>query len=203
MADLASAVDDTVEALLRQVLNDKNTAALAVPGGSTARLVMPKLAARALPWHRLHITLVDERWVSPSDPNSNEGLVRSLLGERANLAMTGLTAGGSPDAALQLANGRVPEPDVALLGMGEDGHIASLFPHDPANFARDRFAVVTRPDFMRITMTAQALQRVPHIVLAFYGSAKRTVFEQAREPGPAEEIPVRHILAQAHVLTAD
>lgn len=200
-ADFARAGADAIERALRSVLQEKETVTLAVPGGSTARALLPGLAKRALPWQRIHVTLVDERWVAAEDPDSNEGLLRVAFASCPGIRISGLYINGrSPTQALALLATQIPEPDIALLGMGEDGHVASLFPHDAANSARERFVEVRRQDFTRVTMTARALRAVPNLILAFAGAAKRDVFGRARHPGPSDDYPVRHVLEKAQVL---
>jgi len=86
------------------------------------------------------------------------------------------------------------EPDVVLLGMGEDGHIASLFPHDAANRSPAPLATVSRPDHLRVTLTPPVLAHARKIVVAFTGPAKTIVFERAVLDGTGEDLPVRHAL---------
>jgi 6-phosphogluconolactonase len=187
-----AAVADALFALLAE----KRSVALAVPGGSTARMVLPRLTALELPWERVGITLTDERWVSQKHPDSNEGLVRSTLAGSACAAdFLGLyDAQSPPEDALARLNHSVPYPDVILLGMGEDGHIASLFPHDRSNQATQHFAAVTRPDHPRVTLTPAALQAASAVIVCFAGPVKMATFNRAQLSGRAEELPVRHVL---------
>ena len=176
---------------------------LAFPGGSTARIVLSVLAAERLPWDRIRVTLTDERWVPPVHPDSNERLLRSLLkGPATEATVLGLyTGAATPEAALpELLAGR-PLPEIILLGMGEDCHIASLFPGDKANRATENLAAVSRPDHARITLTPVGIAAAPVLILAFAGEAKQAAFNRASSEGPAEELPVRHALrAGARVL---
>jgi 6-phosphogluconolactonase len=202
LSSFARAAADAVAAGLSSALAEQFHAVLAVPGGSTGRTVLPILAANPLPWHRIRVTLVDERWVPRDHPDSNESLVRELLyGPAAQSEFAGLYNGAAtPEAALHDLTARIPSPDVILLGMGEDGHIGSLFPGDPANHATSRFAAVRRSDHLRITLTPLALAAGRCLVLAFCGAIKQAVFEHALRPGLADELPVRHALrAHAHI----
>jgi len=169
---------------------------LALSGGSAARFILPLLSTELLPWDRIRITLVDERWVPSTHPDSNEALVRASLSRRAKAAnIIGLYDGSrSPADAAETLKDKLPPLDVILLGMGEDGHIASLFPNDPANFSREPLAAVAGSDHPRLTLTPRALTQAEAIILAFTGSTKARIFNRALADGPAAELPVRHIL---------
>jgi 6-phosphogluconolactonase len=191
-----AAADAVCEGITRQFARAP-TCRLAVPGGSTARSVLPVLAARQFPWAQVSIGLVDERWVAPDHPDSNEGLLRSLLQNRpaARARIVGMyDATRTPDLIHRsLVND--PLPDVVLLGMGVDGHIASIFPGDPANAATAPLAMVQASDHPRMTLTPLALRSARSIVLAFSGQAKLDTFNRACRPGAADVLPVRHVLS--------
>jgi 6-phosphogluconolactonase len=192
---LAAAAADAVVDALNLRLADAPGTVLAVPGGSTARSVLPVLARRPIAWERVCVTLVDERWVPPGHPDSNEALVRACLGPAAGARILGLYSGApSPEAALDDLNAHMPAPDVILLGMGEDGHIASLFPGDAANQAEGKYVAVHRSDHARVTLTPPAIAAARTVVLAFSGAIKESVFRRARADGPAASLPVRHAL---------
>ncbi len=202
-ARFVRAVVDDVGAHLRAAHARSGEAMLAVPAGRTMGALLPVLAAQALPWDRIVVTLVDERWVPPSHPDSNETAVRMLFAGATGVRVQGLfTAALTPErAALALAEA-FHAPDVVLLAMADDGHIGSLFPHDPANEATAPYAVVARPDHVRITMTPAAFAAARTIVLAVDGPAKAALLERALSDGRAADLPVRHALragARVHV----
>jgi 6-phosphogluconolactonase len=188
------AVAGAVSDALRNVLASKPRARLAVPGGRTVGAIIPVLAAEPLPWDRIDVTLVDERWVPPNHPDSNERQIRELFTGVPAAAIRGLFVVGLDlqDALHRLAT--MPPPDVVLLSMAEDGHIGSLFPGDPANNADARFAVVTRPDHIRVTMTPRSLQAAGAVVLAVEGQAKALLLLSALDPTGGGELPVRHVM---------
>ncbi len=190
----ARAIADALEA----VLTRETVAVLAVPGGNTARQVLPVLARLPLDWSRITLTLADERWVPPSDADSNEGLVRALIPPMIEKRLTGLYRASLSlrDAPATLAQ-TVPKSHVVFLGVGLDGHIASIFPGDAANFATGRFAAVVRPDHPRLTMTPAALHEAELIIIGFAGTAKHEIYDHALEAGPTEQLPVRHVMEKA------
>jgi 6-phosphogluconolactonase/glucosamine-6-phosphate isomerase/deaminase len=124
-----------ISALLLGSVKKYGEASFAVSGGQTPQHVFPILAKKLLPWGQISITLVDERWVEPLHPDSNEGLARRLLmkGPAAAARFIGLKTSadnpfdGQENCEVALA-GLCWPLDAIFLGMGEDGHIASLFP---------------------------------------------------------------------------
>ena len=132
---LVAALANQVAGLLRAAIKERGRASLVVSGGATPVPFFAALSAQALDWQQVTITLADERWVDPADPDSNEQLVRRhLLQNRAAAArFVGLKTGaitavqGEKECGARLA--LVPRPfDALILGMGNDGHTASLFP---------------------------------------------------------------------------
>jgi len=122
-------------ACLAEAVAKRGRATLAVSGGRTPEHIFPILAQNDLPWDRITLTLADERWVDAGHVDSNEGLVRRLLmrGPASRASFTGLKSAhaspldGHAQIEASLANLLWPL-DGVFLGMGEDGHIASLFP---------------------------------------------------------------------------
>ncbi len=210
---LAMALADGVAGALRAAVDVRGTASLVVSGGSTPVPFFRQLAATELPWASVMITLADERWVAENDPQSNARLVRDnlLRGAAAEARFISLkTAAADPFAGAEEAAQRlreVPRPfDVVILGMGEDGHTASLFPHSPQlgraldEDAPPCFGVHgTKPPRERITLTRRALLDSRWIVLHIGGEAKWRVLEQAAQPGPVADLPVRAVLQQRQV----
>ena len=206
-ASLAAA-ERITNALARR-LEAQTAASLIVSGGSTPGRCFEALAATDLDWERVHVLLSDERWVPPSDAASNEKLVRETLlqGNAAGAKLCPLYADGVEIAEHCVELGKtirmLPIPFACcLLGMGEDGHFASLFP-DAANLAQGldhegpdlclpvSTAASPHP---RISLTLTALSRSDEIVLLIFGEKKREVYERAKASG--NTYPVAHLIKQ-------
>ncbi len=210
-AALASALSGEIRVELSEAIATRGNASLVVSGGRTPVQLFHDLATESLPWRHVLITLADERWVDTTHESSNERLVRSeLLRERAKDArFIGLknaaasAAEGSEWAWRSLA--RMPRPiDVLLLGMGDDGHTASLFPNSPGlsealNTSRPPACVAMQAPAApveRISLNLSALQDARRIILHIQGETKWLVYQQAKQRGPVVECPVRAVLHQ-------
>lgn len=206
-ASLAAA--DRLEAGLRRRLEGGGRASLVVSGGTTPAACLRMLAARGLDWERVHVTLSDERWLPASEADSNERLVREtlLVGPAARASFFPLYRHDQPVegacADLNTALRELPFPFAGvLLGMGADGHFASLFPDAP-NLGEG--LTVDGPDLClpvttaasphpRISLTLAALTRSDEITLLFFGKEKRRVFDEA--VASAGRYPVSSLLRQ-------
>lgn len=211
----AQALAERVADQLRTSLAARGEAALAVSGGSTPKHFFGQLAKQKLDWARVHVTLVDERWVPESDPRSNARLVKSLLlqGDAAAATFVPLYTGdGSPDAGLATARARIdalPRPfDVVVLGMGDDGHTASFFPggdHLAEALDLDGTASVLPMHAPgagepRITLSLPTLLQTHALYLLVSGNSKRDLLADARLGlGEAQHYPVRAVLTQTRV----
>ena len=192
---LAAAVAMETARLLRQAVVERGRAVLGVTGGRTPEAYLPLLARDFADWDKVTVVLVDDRWVPPTSPDSNEGLARRCLPQARILSLVhghSTLAEDAVAASRHLA--QLPEPwDVALLGMGEDGHIASLFPKtgavcDPALYC---LAVPQAPRHPRISLSAAALHRFQRCLLAITGMEKRVILERAYGEGDPDQLPAR------------
>lgn len=202
-SDAASAAQhlaQTLAAQLREALAQRGQALLAVSGGTSPLALFQVLRTQDLPWGRVTVLLVDERCVPPGHADSNTDLVRQhLLQDAAASAhfepfFDALPQGwsGQPEELQALAHsaqarlGALSWPlDVAVLGMGEDGHTASLFPgaqgleqalRGPGTVAWVR--PVTAPH-ARLSLSLPVLQQARHLHLPLAGPAKRAVWQRA------------------------
>jgi 6-phosphogluconolactonase len=200
---LAEAAAHGVEACLAQGLKTRGRASLVGTGGRSPGEVYDRLRDAAIEWARVVVTLSDERCVPPDDPNSNLRLLRERLLQGEARKAHVLPLWPEPDPA---ALGALLPFDAVLLGMGEDGHVASLLPGDP-DLARgldpEGGALVRRvpaglgkPPLARVTLTLAALLQARAIFLLVAGEAKREVIQRALA---GEDLPVRAILVQDQV----
>ena len=183
-------------------------------GGHSPAGLFQQLRKHVIDWSRVSIALVDERWVEPTEPGSNERMVReALLRDGAAAArFFGLkNPAPSPDlgaAAAWNASARIPRPiDVTVLGMGDDGHTASLFPGSP-NLARaldleapEGYIDMWSPSapHARLSLNLRALLDSRRILIFLLGEAKLRTYTEACGPGSVEEMPVRAVLRQERV----
>ncbi len=170
--------------------------ALALPGGSAAAAFVPALGASALDWARVDLFWVDERAVPPDHSESNFGLawraglealpleparIHRLRGEASDLS----AAAEEAERELRLALGSPPRLDVALLGVGADGHVASLFPGARALAETARWVVAVdeapKPPARRLTVTLPLLAQVDLLVIAAFGAEKAAAVRAAVE----------------------
>jgi 6-phosphogluconolactonase len=180
-------------------------------GGSTPGPVYDRLARRDLAWERLTVTLTDERWVDPASEESNEGLIRRrlLVGEAARAGFLPVKGSGSSPAsdaaAFEAALRQVLPSAVVLLGMGDDGHMASLFPDaaeltegldlDSARLAIAVAKAGLEPYVPRISLTLRALTDTALVIVLISGEAKMGVIQRIAAD-PAYAPPVAAILRQ-------
>ena len=199
---------------LQQAINNKGHASIAVSGGKTPIPLFKLLSQQDLDWHNVFITLVDDRWVDDTDDASNEKLVLTyLLQNKAKLAnFVGLkNSCDNPFDGAEITDkilNKIPMPfDVLILGMGEDGHTASLFP-GAANLMAGldmksgRKVVGMTPltaPLDRITLTLPTILDSQNIYLHLVGESKMQVLEQAEKGDDINQMPIRAILQQNKV----
>ena len=181
---------------LERAIEAKGRATLAVSGGTTPKLFFEKLSVIDIPWSRVSVTLVDERQVPESSERSNARLVRQHLLQNKAAAARFVPLVDNPDAE------NIPAFDVAVLGMGNDGHTASFFPGGDTLAeaidaeTRKRLIAITAPGAgePRLTFTLPVLAQAGRLALHIEGAEKKQVLKQALAEGPQEDMPVRAVL---------
>lgn len=201
-----------IAASLNAAIGTRGSASLVVSGGRTPVRLFEILRSQNLDWGRVRIALADERWVDPQDPASNERLVRdNLLKDRAASArFLGLkNAAPTPDLGAVSAwetFARVPRPfDAVVLGMGDDGHTASLIPGSPNLPSALNQAAVAGCVGMwspvaphpRLSLNLTALLDSRRVVVLITGDSKWRTFTAACAPGPEQDMPIRAVLRQS------
>jgi 6-phosphogluconolactonase len=187
---------------------DEAPASMALSGGTTARESYELLAVTDLDWGTVKIFIGDERWVPVDDPDSNEGMVRRAFVERVSPAAvySMRSAGETIEAAADAYDALLREhPPVELvhLGMGPDGHTASLFPGSPVLEERERQVVATGDDahpHPRLTWTFPAIARCPLVVFTVEGEDKRVALGRVKA---GDDLPAARVTADRVIWLVD
>lgn len=210
-----AALQQRFRALVQEASRDARGAgrrfSLAIPGGSVVTHLLSALRVEDADWGATDIYWCDERAVAPTHRDSNYGA--SMGGWLASLADTGVRvhrmAGDAvslDEAARDYARelgaslGEPPQLDIVVLGVGEDGHVASLFPGHPALRERDRWVLAVRhapkPPSERLTLTLPVLTGARHVVLAAFGAGKHAAMRAALDD-PTSTLPAAQVLQLA------
>jgi 6-phosphogluconolactonase len=205
--NLAAAADAAAFGIVRQLseaLKTHGRASLVATGGRSPGPVFDRLReAKGIDWARVVVTLSDERCVGEDDPASNARAVRERLLQGAAAKAHFLPLWPEPDPAALRA---IAPFDAVMLGMGEDGHIASLIPGDPGlaagmSLGSERLTVsvpagLGKPPAARISLTLSALLQARAIFLLIAGEAKREVVVNAQA---GADLPVKALVSQTRV----
>jgi len=199
-SELTEEITDVVANALAEGIKRHGMATLLVSGGSTPLPMFLELSARDIDWSNVVVSLADERWVPANDNDSNAKLVReNLLIKRASVArFVSLYRDGNKEQAIEDVRQDVaslPSPySVVILGMGGDGHTASLFPDAPEleqAMSSDKLVEFLNPPSVgqtRISLTPAALLNTDNLLVHITGKEKRRVLESA------SELPIGRVL---------
>ncbi|KWS27822.1 6-phosphogluconolactonase [Pseudomonas syringae] len=205
---LADALAENVAERLKQAISENGLATLVVSGGRSPVAFFQRLATQPLEWSKVVISLADERFVPTEHADSNAGLLQRhlLLGPVAKARFLGLySVASSVEEAAQAADqalAELPPIDVLILGMGDDGHTASLFPNSPnLSEALDlqgerRCLPMLAPSVphQRLTLTRRLLASARSPILSVSGQAKLDTLRTALAGDDLAEMPVRAFL---------
>ena len=193
---LARRASETIATQISQVLDQRDRCRIALSGGSTPAKAYALLGQEHLPWERVDVVLGDERWVAADDESSNARMLRNTLfdggpGASASfhavptveLSDADASAAAFADLVSRICPGEPPVFDLMLLGLGDDGHTASLFPGTEAPGVTDRWATVGRGKGLdRITLTAPVLSAARQVIFLVGGSAKQEALQRLMDP---------------------
>jgi 6-phosphogluconolactonase len=212
VAEMAEAVAGDVAFIVESAIEARDASLLALPGGKTPVPVFQRLAKAKLPWKKVTIVPTDERLVAVQDELSNARLLaQSFMKAGARVVPIG-GENDDVDAAGNIADARLQDlpwpPDLVWLGMGADGHTASIFAGPDLQKALDapkaRRAVGVRPETLpaeapvaRVTLTRAALLSARTLIITITGADKRALLEQAIADGQSSKLPIGRVLAEA------
>ena len=190
---LAQAASDLIAQIIESTLKIKSTAKIALCGGSTPKAAYSLLGKKKLEWTNVDLFLGDERWVDSKSEDSNCFLLDNSLFKEGNSSLSAtffsvstVELASPEDSAKDYEtilknnlNGDPPKFDLILLGLGDDGHTASLFPGSDALFVRDSLITVGEgKGHKRITFTSKLLSSADNVVFLISGSAKQTALKR-------------------------
>ncbi len=190
LADVNALVDDAAALVVdacRVAIAQRGQFTIALAGGSTPKPLYEKLSTQDLPWNKIHVFWGDERYVSATHPDSNEGMARRAWLDRVpfpaeNLHPMPTQAQNPAESAQQyeahlrsfFGTQAIPAFDLILLGLGDDGHTASLFPHTAVLNVCDRLiGVGYRGSDPRLTFTIPLLNEAHFVLFLVAGSNKK------------------------------
>lgn len=179
---------------IQEAIAERGQCTIALAGGNTPRPLYESIATQNLPWDKIHVFWGDERYVAPDHPDSNQRMARQAWLDLVPIPATNVhpmeTGAGNPetdaskhDAHLreffQVSTGEFPNFDLILLGMGGDGHTASLFPHTDALKVSDRLIAVGNKDGQpRLTFTVPLINQARCVIFLVAGADKQVALDQ-------------------------
>jgi len=185
-------------AKIQTAIQERGRCTIVLAGGSTPKPLYEAIATHQLPWDRIHVFWGDERYVPPDHPDSNEGMARHAWLDRVDIPAVNIhpMPTNEPDPAVaahkyeehlreffQVQAGEFPAFDLVLLGTGDDGHTASLFPHTEAVKVRDRLITVgTKNAQPRLTFTVPLINQAHCVIFLVAGANKRSALEHVFAP---------------------
>jgi 6-phosphogluconolactonase len=198
-----------VPAAFAELVGREKPRSIALSGGDTARACYTLLATAAdVDWASVEVFFGDERWVPLHDPDSNEGMARLAFLDEVDPAWIHSlrNAGATPEAAADAYDALLRDfgpIDLVHLGLGQDGHTASLFPGSTALDEQRRLVVVTGDDahpHLRLTFTYPAIARARTVVFTVAGTAKRVALSRVRA---GDDVPAARVRAERVIWLVD
>lgn len=213
--EMADAVAGDIQFIVESALDARGGAVIALPGGKTPLPIYDRLAAAKLDWKRVTILPTDDRLVPMGDPLSNvTAMAKAFLPKGARVLPITSEAAEDYKAAGRAADARLQDVhwplDLCLLGVGADGHTASIFPgpdlDEALNGPRERRALGVMPDPLpadapvaRVTLSLSAIVSARALMIAVTGQEKRDVIEAAIAEGNGSPYPIGRVLAESEL----
>ena len=213
--EMADAVAGDAAFIIESAIDARGAAVIALPGGKTPLAIYDKLAKAKLDWKRVTILPTDDRLVPMGDALSNiTAIAKVFLPKGVRVLPITSEAASDYKAAGRAADARLQDVhwplDLCVLGVGADGHTASIFPgpdfDEAVNGPKERRAVGVMPADLpaeapvaRVTLTRQAIVASRALMIAVSGQAKRDVIERAINDGPMSPYPIGRVLADVEL----
>lgn len=212
--ELIDQVVGDISFIIESALDSRGQALVAFPGGSTPKPILEKLAQANLRWKNVTIIPTDDRLVAVDNPLSNIAMIAKIFIPKGARVLPITSDAADYKLAGSAANARLADlhwpPDLVWLGMGADGHTASIFPGPDLETALDAGkgvrAVGVAPDPLppetpvnRVTLTAAAIGEARTMMLVITGGDKRAVLERGIEEGAKSAYPVGRVLDRINV----
>jgi 6-phosphogluconolactonase len=201
---------------MKSAIAKSDICTIALAGGSTPKPIYEAIAATDLPWDKIHVFWGDERYVLPTHPDSNEKMAREAWLDKVDFPVNNIhpmpTNGNNPQGDADTHNQELlnffgitsgfPTFDIILLGMGDDGHTASLFPHTQALQVCDRLITVgNKGESLRLTFTVPLINQANCVIFLVSGSNKQEALEQVfSETGDSSQYPSKLIKPQGELI---
>ncbi len=212
--DLARQVAERMAAAIDLALAQRDRAQIALAGGETPKAAYVHLGQEHLPWNRVDVLLGDERWVDAADPASNARMLQETLlaqgpasqacfhpvpTDRATPAESAIAYG---ELLSTVCFGRPPRFDLVLLGLGDDGHTASLFPGTAAPTVTDLDVTIGEGKGLpRVTLSAPVLSAARQVIFLVSGAGKQQALRRLLDPQePSERTPARLVQPDQEVV---
>jgi 6-phosphogluconolactonase len=213
---LALAASDLITQIIQSTLKNKTRAKIALCGGSTPKAAYSLLGKNRLEWTNVDLFLGDERWVDNESQDSNCFLLNNSLFKEGNpsleasfFSVSTVELASPEDSAKDYEtilknnlDGDPPKFDLILLGLGDDGHTASLFPGSDALFERDSLVTFGEgKGHKRITFTSKLLSAADNVVFLISGSAKQTALKRLLDPSESwERTPAKLVAPNSEII---
>lgn len=213
---LISQATALILAKIKEAIAKNNICTIALAGGNTPKPIYKAIAKSNLPWHQIHVFWGDERYVLPTHADSNQKMAREAWLDKVDFPSANIhpmpTMSNNVSVDAQKHNQELldffgitsgfPTFDVILLGMGDDGHTASLFPHTKALGVDDQLITVgNKEDSLRLTFTVPLINQANCVIFLVSGKNKQEALQQVfSDTGDANQYPSKLIKPQGELI---